>query len=199
MDKKNSRCLFTLLPPPYLPSGSPSTDITGGQTGALPGGGKRSEAVKALVLGIGNTLLGDEGAGVHAVRALQASQPPRPGVEFMDGGTLSFSLATAIEESDHLIVIDAAEMGDRPGTVRLFANEEMDRFLGSNRRHSVHEVGLLDLVALAHLAGRLPRQRALIGIQPQQLDWSETTSAAVTLAIPAACAIAIDLVRGWQP
>lgn len=154
--------------------------------------------MKALVLGIGNILLGDEGAGVHAVRALQASQPPHPGVEFMDGGTLSFSLAAAIEESDHLIVIDAAETGDRAGTVRLFANEEMDRFLGSNRKHSVHEVGLLDLMALAHLAGRLPKQRALIGIQPQQLDWSETTSVAVALAIPAACAIAMDLVMRWQ-
>ena len=44
---------------------------------------------KTLVLGLGNTLLGDEGAGVYAVRALQEQYADRADVEFLDGGTLS--------------------------------------------------------------------------------------------------------------
>ncbi len=60
---------------------------------------------KTLVPGSGNMLLGDEGAGVHAVRALQEKHDDLADVEFLDGGTLSFTLAGPIEEAGSLIVI----------------------------------------------------------------------------------------------
>src|SRR3990172_6228397 len=100
---------------------------------------------RTVVLGIGNTLLGDEGAGVHALRALEARAVDLPDVEYLDGGTLSFTLAAAIEEADRLIVLDAAQLNAVPGTVQLFEDDAMDRFLGSRRKASVHEVGLIDL------------------------------------------------------
>jgi len=151
-----------------------------------------------MVLGIGNTLLQDEGAGVHAMRQLQLESADFAGVEFMDGGTLSFSLAGPIGDVDCLLVIDAAELGCPPGSVEVFSGSEMDRFLGANRKCSVHEVGLLDLLAVTHLTDRLPPQRALIGIQPEVLDWGEFPSAAVELALPIACARARELIRSWQ-
>ena len=52
-----------------------------------------------LVLGVGNTLLQDEGAGVHVVRRLRDQSSPDPQVQYLDGGTLSFVLALA-----HLIM-----------------------------------------------------------------------------------------------
>ena len=52
-------------------------------------------AMKTLVLGIGNTLLTDEGAGIHALQALQEKFPEATGVTYLDGGTLSFTLAGA--------------------------------------------------------------------------------------------------------
>ena len=110
---------------------------------------------KTLVLGLGNTLLGDEGAGVYVVRALQARYANRADVEFVDGGTLSFTLAGPIEEAENLIVIDATQLQQQPGTVRVYEGEDMDRFLGSNRKSSVHEVSLMDLMAMAHLAEAL--------------------------------------------
>jgi hydrogenase maturation protease len=151
-----------------------------------------------LVLGIGNTLLRDEGAGVHAIRALQTEYPYLGEVEYLDGGTLSFALAGAIEDSDSLIVIDAAELQRPAGTVQMFEDREMDRYLGSNRKRSVHEVGLLDLMAVAALAGHLPQRRALIGIQPLSVDWGEAPTAVVENAIPQACRVAVDLIRRWQ-
>lgn len=153
---------------------------------------------KIMVLGIGNTLLQDEGAGIHAMRQLQMESASFAGVEFMDGGTLSFTLAGPIGDVDCLLVIDAAELGGQPGTVEVFAGSEMDRFLGSNRKCSVHEVSLLDLLAVTHLTDSLPPQRALIGIQPEVLDWGELPSAAVELALPIACAKARELIRRWQ-
>lgn len=151
-----------------------------------------------LVLGVGNTLLSDEGAGVHAIRALEAEQASHPNVRFLDGGTLSFVLAGAIEDSEQLIVLDAAELGEPAGTVRCFEGESMDAFLGGNRKRSVHEVSLLDLMAVAHLAGHLPERRALIGIQPQKLDWGHDPSPPVREAIPLACDQVRDLIRRWQ-
>jgi hydrogenase maturation protease len=151
-----------------------------------------------VVLGIGNVLLCDEGVGVHALRALERSCADLAGVEFVDGGTLSFTLAAMIEDSSALIVLDASEMKAPPGSVAVFEGERMDEFLGSERKRSVHEVGLLDLMALAALDGRLPRRRALIGIQPQRIDWSETPTQEVAEAIPRACALARELLQRWH-
>lgn len=153
---------------------------------------------KTLVLGLGNTLLGDEGAGVYAVRALQEQHEGLADVEFLDGGTLSFTLAGPIEEAGSLIVIDATQLQAQPGTVRVFEGEDMDRFLGSHRKSSVHEVSLMDLMAIATLAESLPAHRALIGIQPEYLDWSDAPTDAVARAIPLACDMAMGLVERWR-
>lgn len=138
---------------------------------------------KTLILGIGNTLLSDEGVGIHLLQALQARYPEIHNVEYLDGGTLSFSLASWIETADRLIVLDAAEFHQAPGTIRSLRNEEMDRFLGLPRR-SVHEVSLLDLLDIARLTECLPQPRILIGIQPEIVDWGEYPSKAVAAAIP---------------
>jgi hydrogenase maturation protease len=150
-----------------------------------------------LVLGIGNVLLCDEGAGVHAMRRLEKICR-LPGVQFADGGTLSFTLAGLIESSPALIVFDAAEMHTPPGSIAVFEGERMDDFLGSGRKRSVHEVSLLDLMAVAALGGRLPQRRALIGIQPLSIDWSEAPSETVAQAIPEACERAHEIIQRWQ-
>jgi len=156
------------------------------------------KADRVLVLGIGNTLLSDEGAGVHAIRQLQAAAGNRPGIDYIDGGTLSFALAGPIEDSDAVVVIDAADLGAEAGAVRVFEGEAMDDFLGAARKRSVHEVGLLDLMAVAALAGRLPGRRALIGIQPQELGWGDAPSPLVADGISRACAEALEIIDRWH-
>jgi len=153
---------------------------------------------KTLILGIGNILLQDEGAGVHAIRQLAGVAAQRDDIELMDGGTLSFSLAGAIEDADNLIVIDAAHYDGEPGTTRMFVGEQMDAFIGSNRKCSVHEVSLIDLMAIALLADQLPRQRALIGIQPQTIAWGDAPTPPVSAAIRLACDQAMQLVEEWH-
>jgi hydrogenase maturation protease len=153
---------------------------------------------KTLILGIGNSLLQDEGAGVHAIRMLAEQVAHRDDIELMDGGTLSFSLAGAIEDAENLIVIDAAQLGSEPGTTRVFEGDAMDAFVGGNRKHSVHEVSLVDLLMIARLADHLPQQRALIGIQPRDIDWGEQPSPPVAAAIQLACDQALQLAAEWQ-
>jgi len=150
-----------------------------------------------LILGIGNTLLADEGVGVHALELLHSSYPNLPDVSFIDGGTLSFTLAAYIEDCDKLIVLDAAELNARPGTVRTMVGEEMDVFLGATRR-SPHEVSLLDLFDIARLTECLPQKRALIGIQPGRIEWGMHPTAPVEQALSTVVKEAIDLLSQWH-
>ena len=154
--------------------------------------------MKILVLGIGNTILTDEGAGIVAMKQLEAIFGPRDDMEFLDGGTLSFTLAVPISECTALLVIDAAEFGAAPGTVRSFDGEEMDRFLGENRKSSVHEVGLLDLMSISLLTGHWPQQRALIGVQPAVVDWGEALTPAVAAALPEICTVACSIINHFS-
>ena len=150
-----------------------------------------------LVLGIGNTLLSDEGAGIHVLRHLETRIPRQAEVTLLDGGTLSFTLAAAIAEHEALVVVDAAELGAEPGRVACFEGSAMDRFLGTRKR-SAHEVGLLDLLDMARLTGDLPSQRALVAVQPASLDWGTRPTAAVAAAIPRAGQAVLDLLRRWR-
>jgi len=154
--------------------------------------------MKTLVLGIGNTLLTDEGIGIHVLQALEPELANWPDVTLLDGGTLSFTLAGPIEDADALVVVDAANIKKQPGEWTLLKGEEMDAFLMSNRKATVHEVGLTDLRAIALLAGHWPDKRAMLAIQPDVIDWGELPTPAVAAAIPPACAAIVEQLQEWQ-
>lgn len=152
----------------------------------------------SLVLGIGNTLLCDDGVGVHVVDALRAHPDLPAGIELVDGGTLSFVLAPAVAAAGHLVVVDAADLGLHAGAVRVFQGPDMDERLCRARRSSVHEVSLFDLMAVSRLAGNWPARRALVAVQPALVGWGEMPSAAVRDAIPDACRAVLRILRSWQ-
>ena len=151
-----------------------------------------------VVLGIGNVLLCDEGAGVHAVRRLSREIGELPGVTFIDGGTLGMMLASDLGDCDALVVIDAAETGQAPGSVVVFEAKGMDRFLGAGNMRSAHEIGLLDLMAAAALARGLPARRALIGIQAECVGWGLEPTEQAQAGIATACERARELIERWR-
>jgi len=154
-------------------------------------------ATKVLVLGMGNILLTDDGVGIRLLEQLQR-QHASSAIEFIDGGTLSFSLLEFIQGADAMLVADAAELGAAPGTVRVFEDEAMDGFLASSRRRSVHEVGLCDLLDMARLLDCLPARRALLCVQPASIAWSSVLSPAVAGSFDAACSQADAVLRRWR-
>lgn len=133
-----------------------------------------------LILGIGNSLLQDDGIGCHLVERLNHEKANWP-VKFLDGGTMSFDLVSTIELSSHLIIIDAANLHKPPGSIETFMDHNLDDFL-SKPGKSVHEVSLSDLFDMARLTERLPSFRAMIAIQPKVITWGENLSPAVDLA-----------------
>jgi len=150
-----------------------------------------------LVLGIGNSLMGDDGAGVRAAMTLDGWAGARDDILLRDGGTLGLSLLPEIESCDALIVLDAAMMGERPGAVKTFVGEEMDAQL-AGKKHSVHELALSDLMAAAALTGGRPERRALIGVQPEIVDWGLEPSPAVAAAIGEMHQAVRALVERWE-
>ncbi len=151
--------------------------------------------MKTLVLGVGNTLLADEGAGVYAMQFLK-EQYDLPDTEFLDGGTLSFTLAEDIASATNLIIFDAAQMDAAPGCVRVFEGDAFNEFLQTGVR-SVHEIGFADLMDIARLLDCVPDNCALIGIQPEYVDWSDRPGEAVRNAIPQAAAQGAALICKW--
>ncbi|MGD8378058.1 MAG: HyaD/HybD family hydrogenase maturation endopeptidase [Gammaproteobacteria bacterium] len=147
-----------------------------------------------LVLGIGNNLLSDDGAGIHVVEGLRTGGCPA-NVTLLDGGTLSFTLLEAVEEAATLIVVDAANLDAPPGTVRSFEGDAMDAFLGSGGGRSVHEVSLLDLLAMARLRDRLPARRVLIGIQPECTNWGDVASPPVVEGVTRATRMIREIIE----
>jgi hydrogenase maturation protease len=71
---------------------------------------------KTLVLGLGNVLMGDEGVGVHVVRALE-KHPLPANVECLDGGTGGFVLLEPLQSAGRVLIVDAAADGNPAGTV----------------------------------------------------------------------------------
>lgn len=150
-----------------------------------------------MVLGIGNILLGDDGAGVTVADSLREVLSVS-GVSVIDGGTLSYTLLPLIEDSRQLIAVDAGKIDSEPGTVRIFEGIAMDEYLGRRSARTVHEVGLRDLLDMARLRDALPAYRALVAIQPSSLEWGHGLSTSVAHAVPEAARAVCRLLEAWQ-
>ncbi len=158
-----------------------------------------TDTANTLVLGIGNTLLTDEGIGIHVLDQLRHSQHARVRMaNLMDGGTLSFTLAGPIEACQQFIVVDAAELKSAPGTVQVFEDDAMDEFITNGNKRSVHEVSLVDVMSITLLGDKLPKKRALVGIQPSIVDWGDTPTDAVSAAVPVAVQQIESILNRWS-
>jgi hydrogenase maturation protease len=118
-------------------------------------------------------------------------------VQCLDGGTLSFTLVPIIETTHHLIIIDAAQLQAPAGTIRCFEGKAMDDFLNQLQRYSAHEISLIDILTMVQLTQCLPKQRALIGIQPQYIQWGDSLTPEVAAAIPQAAILIKQLIERW--
>lgn len=136
-----------------------------------------------LLLGIGNVLMGDEGVGIHAVRALGADEWPDE-VEIVDGGTGGFHLLEYLHRFPAVVLIDAAMDGRAAGTVSTLRPRYASDF---PRSLTAHDIGLRDLVEAAVLTRRLP-DITLVTVSIEAVQ-------PMTTALTPAVAAAVERVR----
>lgn len=150
---------------------------------------------RTLVLGLGNPLMGDDGAGLAALEALRGGYNFGAGVRLEDGGTLGLALLPLIEEADSLLVLDAVRFGGRPGTTVIREDDGIPGCLLP--KLSPHDVGLREVLALAELRGTLPHRLALVGVEVAGAQYSQSLSPVVQSALPKMVAAAVTKIKSW--
>ena len=75
--------------------------------------------------------------------------------------------------------------------------DDINDWLSTRQRTSVHEAGLTSLLSLLHLEGRLPARLAIVAIQPFCADWGEELTPAVAATVPKACETVMEIARKW--
>ncbi len=149
----------------------------------------------ALVLGIGNLIMSDDGIGVKVVRHLADRYQIPEGLALLEGGTMGLNLLGDLEGVDRLLVVDALETGGASGTIMRIEGDEIS--LGIETRLSPHEIGLRDLLTAAALIGEAPAEVVLWGIQPECLDVGEELSPAVASRLDELTDKVADELRRW--
>ena len=131
--------------------------------------------MKRMILGVGNRLSHDDGAGPTVASTIASLE--HPGWIAIDCGT---SLENAVglvgkERPDLLILVDAAHMGLPAGSIRRLPVSSPDRMLASTHG--------LPLPFVLERLERPAGESVLVGIEPEDLSFGEGLSPAVEAAV----------------
>jgi hydrogenase maturation protease len=134
-----------------------------------------------LILGIGNLLMKDEGVGVHVIERLKEIQLP-DNVEVLDGGTAGLDLVDFIAGRKKLIVIDAVNAGEKPGTIYRLTEENLA--IKPKSISSFHEIDFMDALHMSIVMDEKPKEILVIGIEPKDMSSGLELSPEVEERIP---------------
>ena len=148
-----------------------------------------------LVLGLGNLVHSDDGAGVHAIHRLQKDARVPSDVVLIDGGTQGLSLLPHISGFERMLVIDAIDAGEAPGALLRLDGHALANLPG---KASVHQMGFSDLMVAMKLLGDFPGEVVVLGVQPLSTEWSAELSAPVEKTMDALIDMVIAQLEFWQ-
>lgn len=136
---------------------------------------------KTLILGIGNTVMEDDGVGVVVVQKLQKDYHFPEQVELLDGGTLGLDLLPKLESINRLIIVDAITIEQEPGSWVRLTGEELP--IALETKLSPHQMGIKDLLAVSCLMGHKPAEMIMYGIQPKSIEMETELTPDVAAAV----------------
>jgi len=153
------------------------------------------------VIGVGSPLMGDDGFGPRVIQELQRRGDPE-GVEAVDAGVGGLTLIGLLEGADRVLLIDAARMGEPPGTLRVFPLKGGGAAQPAHL--SLHEISLRPVLDFADALGIRP-EMVLLGVEPEVVAPGCGLSPAVEKAVPKAIELALEYVEAicggaeWAP
>ena len=151
--------------------------------------------MKSLVVGIGSTILTDDGVGVYAARAV-ADALSGEHLDVLELGTAGIALLDYVAGYQRLILLDAMVTGVPAGTVHQLTGEE---FTVSAHLGSAHEADLPTVLALGRrlYPEQMPDKVIVIGIEAQELtEFNESLTPAVAAAIPRVVTLVESILAG---
>jgi hydrogenase maturation protease len=151
------------------------------------------EITAITVLGVGNTIMGDDGVGLALLERVQAVRND-PRVSFVDGATGGMELLPVVQDATRLLILDAVA-GAEPGKVVWLTGDQVPRLLAT--KLSPHQVGLLDLFAASRMLGTEPAEVEVVGVVPQIVDLGLELSPPVAAALEEATQQACAVIDRW--
>ncbi|MGE3844365.1 MAG: hydrogenase maturation protease [Vicinamibacterales bacterium] len=141
-----------------------------------------SAVPRVRVLGMGNTLAGDDGIGPRVIEHLQSAYVFLPEIELVDVGTPGLSLTDHLLDIDVAILVDAVYHRTGRARVQVYRGDEAVACLPLERS-SAHEPALRRTLAALRLAGTGPQELVLVGVAPERCDIGTDLSPPVRAAI----------------
>lgn len=139
------------------------------------------------VLGLGNVLMGDDAVGPWVIEALLAGWEFPEGVSVLDVGTPGLDLTPFLAEADTVILVDSVHADAPPGTLRVYARDQLASRAPAPRV-SPHDPGLTEALFALDFVGAAPRDVILVGIVPATVAKGVRLSAPVRAAVEGAAA-----------
>lgn len=154
-----------------------------------------SQSHRVLILGLGNTILSDDGVGIYAVRRARELLEPGEPIDVEEAELAGFGLMDLLEGYGACVIVDAVEWMDlAPGEVRRI---EIGDFAPTTRLAAGHQIDLPTALELGRTLDRPMPERVVIlavGVEDPRL-LGETCTEAVIAAIEPAARLAVDLAR----
>ena len=148
------------------------------------------------VLGIGNTILSDEGFGVRVVEYLQQNYKFPENVSLIDGGTLGVELQHFVIGTQKLLIIDSIDGGAAAGTTfHLHDSEILKHF---TQKISAHEIGIQDILTMLEMTGKKIPCVELLGAQPYSLDAGTNLTPPMQKLLPLFADKALEILKRWE-
>jgi hydrogenase maturation protease len=147
----------------------------------------------ALVLSLGNPLRGDDGVGSAVLEALSALDCLPENVVLLDGYRDGLMSALLYQEYERVIVVDAALLGELPGTWKRFTL--VDARLAQidlSSCKTLHNASLAEVLSLAEALNIKLPEVIIYGIQPKEIGWSLSLSGPVSKVVPDVCAAILN-------
>ncbi len=153
-------------------------------------------ATEITVLGVGNTILTDEGFGVRVIEFLQRNYKFPENVQLIDGGTLGVELTHFVTGTSKLLIVDSIDGGAEPGKFFHLCDDEILKHF--SQKISSHEIGIQDLLTMFEITGRKIPKVELLGVQPYSLEAGTELSDEMEELLPQVSEKAVDVLRKWN-
>jgi len=123
---------------------------------------------KLAILGVGNILEKDDGVAVYASKYLEQNYTFKPNIDIINGGVEGINLLNMFMEYEHIIILDAIEIDDEPGSIYHIPSHELTGY-GLNSG-GAHEIGVLQCFDILELMGKDIPKSSVLGIIPKEID-----------------------------